>query len=163
MDETVLDFDRERLLLGLGSGDRIVNEEKELVTLCSRAVEEYPGISLKKLKVVVRKGVRQGFRDDKLYEAIDEAIELKLIKKRRGARNSNAYFPVGVSTEQARSGAMDTPRRSVRTQKRAPGSRVRDDENMGFDPEEYHARMSDRPQRTQRRARPRMLNVWKDE
>lgn len=160
MEETVLDFDKERLLLSLGSGDRVVNEEKEILTLISSAVQEYPGISLKKLKVVIRKGVKQGFRDDKLYEAIDEAIELKLIKKRRGARNSNAYYPVGVSVEQARS--SNGPARSVRTQKRAGSRRVRHDENTGFDPEAYHAEMSDRPHRTQRRARPRMLDVWKD-
>ncbi len=160
MEETVLDFDRERLLLSLGSGDRIVNEEKEILTLLSSTVQEYPGITLKKLKVVIRKGVKQGFRDDKLYEAIDEAIELKLIKKRRGARNSNAYYPVGVSVEQARS--TTPPSRSVRTQKRAGSRRVRHDENTGFDPEAYHAEMSDRPHRTQRRARPRMLDVWKD-
>lgn len=164
MEETVLDFDRERLLLSLGSGDRIVNEEKEILTLLSSAVQEYPGISLKKLKIIIRKGAKQGFRDDKLYEAIDEAIELKLIKKRRGARNSNAYYPVGMSTEQARSGGVPSAnvKRSVRTQKRVGSRRVRHDENTGFDPEAYHAEMSDRPHRTQRRAKSRMLDVWKD-
>lgn len=188
MDETVLTFDKSRLLLGMGAGNRGEVRSDDLQTIVVDAIGEFPGISLRKLKGVVRKamqsaggGTGAGVRDAVLYEVLEDAQEAGLIKKRRGERNASCYFPNGgngqtaqgvrdsrkasglrssrPSKGKARSAATSSPSSAGSSRKRRPLTRSRSVARGSDHAEEYLQHLINRPHDPVKPATVRLLDM----
>lgn len=187
LDETLLEFDSGSLAYTLGSGDRLAAAENDLQALVMECVKVHAGVTGKRLRMLLRRESGWRGKDAEIVEALEELVEARMVKARKGSRGAKCYYAVGESTADQRSRARATVRDSQKalasspvrprsqrsrggsardsavgesSRKRAIDRGARDAERTAFDPDRYHDAMSDRPIRTTR-ATPRLLDVWK--